>query len=547
MTVSQEQIRYVYVGPYQVGDVIPVPFSYLEDVYVKLKVDGEDKEINVDYAVDGGILTILNRILTNSTVVIYRDTAHDQDADYPQEADFDSDKIETSLDKLTMIVQEHTDAIDRSLKFDVDIDTSAVDFDYKKVTVAPPEPNKGLKWDAEGQHIVNSKYDLDELGDYCKEQADRAENAADAAELSAEEAASSAAAARAQADRAQTIVDNAVDDIEEAAEHQIGRITHKGNQILAELTADGIITGKNLKDYIKAGRNIRVQKATDGTLTISCVLADSSGGGVSGEYVTTDTDQDVSGIKNFTEGIQSRTLTLQDTTDYYGTAGFIFNINPYRDIDGSDVDRPGTAYFNVYDEHRNKTMTVFDAVPYDWDGSDYKMRLSFYGDSVHVKNIESNSMPEYANREDYDEMMSGLTFNSNIKFSIPTALYDSYGDIVEGSERTDVYENIHSGNIDRYVTTEQSIEDVREELDELSDSVDTRFTDVTDDISSINTDISSINSTLAGKQDIMSAGNDYIRVANNQIFGNFNTYTETQWNALTDEQRAAIPLAFIYE
>ena len=547
MTVSQEQVRFVYVGPYQVGDVIPVPFSYLEDIYVKMKVDGEEKEINVDYSIDSGMLVVLNRILTDSTVVIYRDTAHDQDADYPQEADFDSDKIETSLDKLTMIVQEHTDAIDRSIKFDVDIDTSEVDFDYKKVTVAPPEANKGLKWDAEGQHIVNSKYDLDELGDYCREQADRAENAADAAALSAEEAASSAAEATRQADRAQTIVDNAIDDIEEAAEHQIGRIVHKGNEILAQLTADGILTVKNLKDYIRAGRNIRINEATDGTLTVSCVLADSSGGGVSGEYVTIDTDQDVSGIKNFTEGIQSKTLTLQDTTNYYGAAGMMFNINPYREINGSDVDRPGTAYFNVYDEHRNKTMTVFDAVPYDWDGTDYKMRLNFYGDSVHVKNIESNTMPEYADREDAAEMMSGLTFSSNIKFSIPTALYDTYGDIVEGSERIDVFENIHSGNIDQYVTTEQSIEDIREELGNLSDSVDTRFSDVTDDINSINSDISSINNTLAGKQDAMSAGNDYVRVESNKIYGNFNTYTELQWDALTDAQRSEIPLAFIYE
>lgn len=546
MTISQEQIRYVYVGPFQVGDVIPVPFSYLEDTYVKLKVDGEDKELNIDYAVNNGVITILSRILTGSTVVVYRDTAHDQDADYPQEADFDSEKIESSLDKLTMIVQEHTDAIDRSIKFDVDIDTSEVDFDYKKVTIAPPEANKGLKWDAEGQHIVNSKYDLDELGDYCKEQADRAEIAADAAAISAEEAAASAQEAKDQADRAETIVTNAVNDINAAADYQVGRIISKGNEVIASITAEGVITATNLHNYIRAGSNIRIQEASDGVITISCIASGGGGGGGEG-YVTVDTDQDVSGIKNFQGGLSTKVLNIQDTTNFYGSSGIIFNINPYREIEGEDVDRPGTAYINVYDEHTNHTTPVFDVTPYDWNGSTYKTRLNFYGDSVHVKNIESTDMPEYADREDPDEMMSGLTFNSNIKFSIPTALYNEYGDKIDGSERTDVFENIHSGNIDRFTATDQDISEVRQEISDLSDSVDSRFTSVNNSIDLITSSISDIVDTVNDKQDILSAGNDYISIANNQISANFNTYTEEQWSALTDEQRAAIPLAFIYE
>ncbi len=170
MTIPVEQTRYVYIGPFSAGGTIPIPFSYDEPEHVKMLSGNNTLEINVDYTVLGKNITMLTPVATGVRVVVFRDTPINNEAEFPQEAKFDSEKINDAIDKLTMQNQEQEDGILRAVKFPMGTDASVLD----GVTFPLPSPGKGIKWDDDG-NLANTDTSIDEIIEKATEQADKAE------------------------------------------------------------------------------------------------------------------------------------------------------------------------------------------------------------------------------------------------------------------------------------------------------------------------------------------------------------------------------------
>ena len=110
----------------------PLPDSDTTQVKVILTVGSVDTVQDVSlYAVtatnndfsSGGTVTFTTAP-ASGTITIYRDLATTQTSDYVPGGALDADTLEGNLDKLTMLVQEQQDAIDRSIKFPVTDATS---------------------------------------------------------------------------------------------------------------------------------------------------------------------------------------------------------------------------------------------------------------------------------------------------------------------------------------------------------------------------------------------------------------------------------------
>ena len=105
----------------------PLPDSDTTQVKVMLTVGSVDTLQDVSlYSVtatnndfsSGGTVTFTTAP-ASGTITIYRDLATTQTSDYVPGGALDADTLEGNLDKLTMLVQEQQDAIDRSIKFPV--------------------------------------------------------------------------------------------------------------------------------------------------------------------------------------------------------------------------------------------------------------------------------------------------------------------------------------------------------------------------------------------------------------------------------------------
>lgn len=155
MTLPVQVVRYVYTGPYSVGATVPIPFTYMETDHVDAYKNQELLTFNVDYSVTGQNVTLNTAIGASDKLVIVRRTPLDNDAEFPQEAEFDSAKINDAIDKLTMQNQEQQEQIDRALKVPIDSTTGYI------VGLPSPDPMKCLKWNSTGSSLINSTYDPD--------------------------------------------------------------------------------------------------------------------------------------------------------------------------------------------------------------------------------------------------------------------------------------------------------------------------------------------------------------------------------------------------
>lgn len=81
-------------------------------------------------------------------VIRYRETEQDQDVNYTTSQGFQGNVTENSFDKLTAIVQEQQDAIDRSLKFAIASPTSGI-------ILPEPEADAFLAWNSAGTALEN--------------------------------------------------------------------------------------------------------------------------------------------------------------------------------------------------------------------------------------------------------------------------------------------------------------------------------------------------------------------------------------------------------
>ena len=183
MTIPVEQTRYIYKGPYSIGDTIPIPFSYSNETDVKLYLDDSPLEINVGYGVTGQNINVLTTIGSGTKVVVQRETPLDNDAEFPQEADFDSEKINNAIDKVTRQNQEQDELLDRAIKMPVDTDKELL----KGITFPSPNPNKAIQWNSSGTNLTNSVYGIDDLTNKVDEALDKVDGIVDNVSMSLEE------------------------------------------------------------------------------------------------------------------------------------------------------------------------------------------------------------------------------------------------------------------------------------------------------------------------------------------------------------------------
>ena len=157
MTVSSQVNRKDYAGNGSTT-AFATEFRFLEDEHLKviLTVDSTGVEteqaLTTNYTVtgkgddSGGTVTMLIAPATGETLTIKRDVPFTQNTDYVENDDFPAESHERALDKLTMVVQQQQEELDRSLKLSEGQQSSGL-------TIPAPDTGKFLQWDALGNFI----------------------------------------------------------------------------------------------------------------------------------------------------------------------------------------------------------------------------------------------------------------------------------------------------------------------------------------------------------------------------------------------------------
>ena len=157
MTVSSQVNRKDYSGNGSTTN-FATEFRFLEDSHLRviLTVDSTGVEavqsITTNYTVtgkgedSGGTVTMIIAPATGETLTIKRDVPVTQQTDYVENDDFPAESHERALDKLTMIVQEQQEELDRSLKLSEGQQSSGL-------IIPAPNEGKFLQWDAFGNFI----------------------------------------------------------------------------------------------------------------------------------------------------------------------------------------------------------------------------------------------------------------------------------------------------------------------------------------------------------------------------------------------------------
>ena len=234
MTISSEESpRIQYAGPIAAGTTLSFPYSYIDKSQVKAQISDEDVwALDVDYSVGDESVTTISTVASGETLTLYRRTVLDQQASFPQNAKFNSEKINDALDKLTMQQQEQQEALGRSVKFSLDIDTSITD-----VTIPAPVAGKTLKWNDSETGLVNSDYDPDEAIAITTAAATTATTKASEASVSATNAAASASTASTKASEASVSASNAAASEANALSYKNTAVTSASNAAASEANA----------------------------------------------------------------------------------------------------------------------------------------------------------------------------------------------------------------------------------------------------------------------------------------------------------------------
>lgn len=230
MTVSSTSSRLEYTGN-GVTVAFSVTFQFLTSTDLKVYQAGTLKTISTHYTVTGGngatgTVTFVTAPANAEDVVIVNDPPMTQTTDYVANDPFPAEAHERALDKLTILIQRLKSQVDRALVLS---DTTVTGSDF---TLPAPDALKALRWNAAGDAIENTTYNIDDYAaDASVSAAAAAVSAADAlasesaasisagaANVSASAAASSAAAAEAIAiewafDTGTTMADPGTGDI----------------------------------------------------------------------------------------------------------------------------------------------------------------------------------------------------------------------------------------------------------------------------------------------------------------------------------------------
>lgn len=188
MTIPVENPKVIYQGPYNSGDQVTITFSYSEPEHVKAVIGSDEElEYNVDYSVTGQNLYLNKSVGADNTLTVYRSTPLDNEADFPQESRFPSEKIRDVIDKIIRQNQEQAEAIDRAIKLAINAGGST-EVDISSLGNLTPDAGKCLKWGEEGASLINSLYDPDEVYAKADQTYQEAQTTLDEANSAVEEA-----------------------------------------------------------------------------------------------------------------------------------------------------------------------------------------------------------------------------------------------------------------------------------------------------------------------------------------------------------------------
>ena len=162
MTVSSTTSRNEYNGN-GVTDTFAYTFRILNQAHIAVYVDDVLQTISTDYTISGvgvdggGSVEFTSPPVTGTANVIFiRSVPLTQETDYVENDPFPAESHETALDKLTMIVQQQQEQIDRTLRLPV---TGT----FSNVAVPSPDAGKALLWNATEDALINSTNDFDNI------------------------------------------------------------------------------------------------------------------------------------------------------------------------------------------------------------------------------------------------------------------------------------------------------------------------------------------------------------------------------------------------
>lgn len=160
--IENDSPKAQYTGPFIKGQLLPLTFPYIAKTDVKMLIDGVPAQLNIDFEIitetsaehpvaypDSAY--IKNALPTAKQITLYRVTPLDQQAPFPQNSKFRSERIEQALDKLTMQQQEQEEQLARCIIAPITLET----FNGQ---LPEPAADQALKWNAEGTELEN--YDI---------------------------------------------------------------------------------------------------------------------------------------------------------------------------------------------------------------------------------------------------------------------------------------------------------------------------------------------------------------------------------------------------
>lgn len=157
--ISTEESKPRKQYTYSTSLSFPITFSYIERNEVKCMINDTVLVYNTDYTVpefdptslvDNQLnLTLITVPTAGDIVTIYRETKQDQQAVFPQNAKFSSQKITEAIDKLTMICQELSEDLETCIQLPKE---TPIGFN---TTLPTPEANQVIQWNEDGTQLIN--------------------------------------------------------------------------------------------------------------------------------------------------------------------------------------------------------------------------------------------------------------------------------------------------------------------------------------------------------------------------------------------------------
>ena len=163
MTIAN---NYVLTKQATNGSTTVFSFSFyaLNADYIKVVKETDDVQTVVDpsdYTVsfdeNGGTVTFGTAPAAGSYIIVYRETPKEQETPFATSSGFPAKTMEGKLDKLTAMVQEDSEALDRSIKYPKGSNGSML--------LPVPDAGRAIVWNETEDGLANSTLDLEYLAE----------------------------------------------------------------------------------------------------------------------------------------------------------------------------------------------------------------------------------------------------------------------------------------------------------------------------------------------------------------------------------------------